>query len=344
MSATVLQRRRLGTAGLLGLVLLLASACQQPYPVRVLQGSTMGTTWTVRLAGMPPELDEATLRGGIDAVLETVNAQMSTYREDSDISRFNQLPAGASLVLPDELMLVLRAALELAEDSGGAYDPTVGPLVNLWGFGAESLHDEAPAQAWIDEALARVGWQRLDWDRHSPLLVQPGGVYLDLSSIAKGYAVDRVLEYLVEQGVQGVLVDIGGDTRMRGRKPDGSAWRIAVEQPLPGPRAAQRVIEPGDRAVATSGSYRNYFDDGDQRYSHTIDPRTGYPVQHDLLSVTVVHESCLQADALATALGVLGPEAGYAFAAQRGLAVLFLQQQDGSIVERMTPAFQDLID
>jgi FAD:protein FMN transferase len=323
---------------------LLGTACARPDPVRVLQGSTMGTTWTVRLATLPPGQDEAGLRDGIEAVLAMVNAQMSTYREDSLVSRFNRLPAGASLEMPMELQVVLQAALDLAEDSGGAYDPTVGPLVNLWGFGPDPDRDIAPDEAAITEVRSRVGWHRLAWDRQSAQLVQPGGVYLDLSSIAKGYAVDRVLEYVVAQGVQGVLVDIGGDARTAGRKPDGRAWRIAIERPVPGPRAVQRVLEPGDRAVATSGSYRNFFEAGGRRYSHTIDPRTGYPVAHDLVSVTVVHDSCLQADALATALGVLGPEQGYDHAVQRGLAVLFLLQRDGRIVERMTPAFRRLLE
>lgn len=343
MSSKLLHRLRPCAAGLLGL-LLLTSACRPPVPVSVLQGATMGTTWTVRLAGMPTGQDEAVLRAGIEDVLADVNAQMSTYREDSVLSRFNRLPAGASQELPEGLQEVLRAALALAEDSEGAYDPTVGPLVNLWGFGPGPDLNAVPAATRIAEALEQVGWQRLHWDRHSALLVQPGGVYLDLSSIAKGYAVDRVLEYLLAQGVRGALVDIGGDTRVHGRKPDGSAWRIAVEQPVPGPRAVQRVFAPGNRAVATSGSYRNFFAADGRQYSHTIDPRTGYPVLHDLVSVTVVRDSCLQADALATALGVLGPEQGYDFALRRDLAVLFLQQQDGRIVERMTPAFRSLLD
>jgi FAD:protein FMN transferase len=326
------------------MLLLALGACRQPDSILVLQGSTMGTTWTVQLAVPPAGLGEDLLRAGIEAELESVNAQMSTWREDSRLSRFNRLPAGESLALSDELVLVLGAALALAEDSGGAYDPTVGPLVNLWGFGPDPYRDTAPSADEIEQARSRAGWQRLDWDRQSAVLVQPGGVYLDLSSIAKGHAVDRVLAYLLGQGAQSVLVDIGGDMRMQGRKPDGSAWRIAVEQPLPGPRAVQRVIEPGDKAVATSGTYRNRFESEGRRYSHTIDPRTGYPVEHDLVSITVVHDSCLQADALATALGVLGPEEGYRFAQDRELAVLFLREQDGRIVEQMTPAFARLLD
>lgn len=325
-------------------MLLLLGACRQADPILVLQGSTMGTTWTVRLAAPPAGLDEAALRAGIEAELESVNAQMSTWREDSLLSRFNRLPAGESLLLSEDLAQVMRAAMALAEESGGAYDPTVGPLVNLWGFGPDPWRESAPSEDEIKQARSRTGWQRLDWDRRSSLLVQPGEVYVDLSSIAKGHAVDRVMAHLIRQGADGVLVDIGGDLRVQGRRPDGSAWRIAVEQPLPGARTVQRVIEPGDRAVATSGTYRNRFESEGRRYSHTIDPRSGYPVEHDLVSITVVHDSCLQADALATALGVLGPEEGYRFALERDLAVLFLREQDGRIIEQMTPAFARLLD
>lgn len=323
--------------------LLFAAGSKAP-PVTVLHGSTMGTTWTVRIGTRPPDVGEAGLREGIEAVLESVNAQMSTWREDSLLSRFNRLPSGGSIDLPDGFASVLGAALDLAEETDGAYDPTVGPLVNLWGFGPDPLRDTVPSAAEIAAARARVGWQRLAWDRKSTVLVQPGGVYLDLSSIAKGHAVDSVLSWLVAQGVDGVLVDIGGETRTRGRKPDGSPWRIAIEQPVPGPGALQRVLEPGDRAIATSGNYRNHFDVGGQRYSHTIDPRTGQPVRHELVAVSVAHGNCMQADALATALGVLGPDEGHEFALQRDLAVLFQVERDGRVVERMTPAFQRLVD
>lgn len=331
-----------------GLVLLLvvvsAIDLRKTEPVLVLHGSTMGTIWTVRIGARPHGIDEAALRAGIEVVLESVNAQMSTWREDSVLSRFNRLPAGGSIAVPDELAMVLRAALELAEDTGGAYDPTVGPLVDLWGFGPDPLRDTVPSADGIAIARTRVGWQRLSWDGRSSVLVQPGGLSLDLSSIAKGHAVDRVLEWLVEQGVDDVLVEIGGETRTRGRKPDGDPWRVAIERPLPGPDGVHRVLEPGDRAVATSGTQHNAFAADGLRHSHMLDPRSGEPVRHDLLAVSVVHESCMWADALATALAVLGPEEGYDFATRRGLAVLFLVERDGGVVERMTPAFRSLVD
>lgn len=331
------------TAGIvLLLVVLAAFAVRRLEPAPVLHGATMGTTWTVRLAGLPPGLDERGLREGIESVLESVNAQMSTWREDSVLSVFNRLPAGGSIAIPDDLAMVLRAALELAEDSGGAYDPTVGPLVNLWGFGPDSDRDAVPPADGIAAARTRVGWQRLDWDRESRLLVQPGGLSVDLSSIAKGHAVDRVLEWVVGQGADGVLVEIGGEVRMQGRKPGGQPWRVALEPRLPG--AALRVLEPGDRAVATSGTDRNAFEAGGRRQSHIIDPRTGLPVRHGLVAVTVLHDTCMLADALATALGVLGPDEGYDFAVQRGLAARFVGEQDGQPVERVTPAFRRLAE
>lgn len=318
---------------------LLLAACAPPPQVHTLSGPTMGTVWTVRLAGLPADVTVPQLRAEIEALLETANAQMSTYRDDTEITRFNRAPAGTAVTVSEDFARVLAAALALAEDTGGAYDPTVGPLVNLWGFGPDGHRDRAPEDAAIAAMRDRVGWRRLDFDAATRRLVQPGGVYLDLSSIAKGDAVDRIVEHLAARGVAAALVDIGGDMRLYGRKPDGSGWRVAIERPVSGPRDVHTIIEPGDRAVATSGSYRNFFRDGGREFSHTIDPRTGHPVVHELVSVTVIDASCLQADALATALTVLGPEEGYAFAEARGLAVLLLVREGDAVAERMTPAF-----
>lgn len=323
---------------------LLLGGCDRAAQVHTLSGPTMGTTWTVRLGDLPAGATLPGLRDEVEALLDEVNAQMSTYREDSDISRFNRADAGEWLDMPEGFARVVEAALALARETGGGYDPTVGPLVNLWGFGPEGHREQAPDESAIASIRARVGWQRLRFDPARRALLQPGAAYLDLSSIAKGYAVDRIAEHLASRGVGAFLVDIGGDMRLRGRKPDGSAWRVAIERPTPGTRDVQTIIEPGDRAVATSGSYRNFFRDQGREFSHTIDPRTGYPVRHELVSVTVIASTCMQADALATALTVLGPEEGYAFARTRGLAVLFLMREGERIEERMTPAFARYLD
>ncbi|WP_290652450.1 FAD:protein FMN transferase [Aquisalimonas sp.] len=329
---------------LLPAICLLAVACGQPPQVQTLSGASMGTTWSVQFVAAPGEDDVAAVRADIEAALERVNAQMSTYREDSHISRFNRAAPGESITLPPDFTVVLLAAKELAEQTDGAYDPTVGPLVNVWGFGPDGPRSEAPAEDAIEAARARVGWQQLALDRDTRALTQPGGVYLDLSSIAKGYAADLIAERLETRGITAYLVDIGGDMRVRGRKPDGERWRIAIERPVPGERAIQSVIQPGDKAVATSGSYRQFFREGDREFSHTIDPRTGYPTPQELVSVTVLHDNAKEADGLATAIMALGPEAGYAFAREQDVAVLLLVRDDDTVEERMTPAFAPYVD
>ena len=338
--AELLRIRPARGAGLLaGLVVLLAAACSRPPDPITLGGPTMGTSWSVRLASPPDRGDVRELRGEIEAILETINAEMSTYREESLISRFNRANAGERFELPPDFTTVLEDSLVLAEDSDGAFDPTVGPLVNLWGFGPEGHRTEPPPEAGITEARARTGWRQLLYDPAIRVLEQSGGVYLDFSSIAKGHAVDRIAEHLVEQGVSGFVVDIGGDLRTRGTRPDGRPWRIAVERPQSGERAIHSVIEPGDMALATSGSYRNFFRDQDRVFSHTIDPRTGWPVAHDIVSVSVLHARCAMADGLATVLTVLNEEQGMAFARERELAVLWLVNTEDGVQERMTPAF-----
>ena len=324
-------------AGVMLLALFLA-ACGEADQLREIRGGTMGTTWSAQFVESA-DTDTAGLRDELDAALETVNAQMSTYREESHISRFNQAEAGESVALPPEFTVVLMAALELAEATDGAFDPTVGPLVNLWGFGPDGPRGEAPPEELLDAARERVGWQQLEFDMDGRRLTQPGGVYLDLSSIAKGYAADLLAEVLEGRGIDRYLVSIGGDMRIRGDKPGGAPWRIAVERPDPGSRDIHTVIEPGDVAMATSGSYRNFFRDGEQTYSHTIDPLTGYPVPQDLVSVTVLHDSAKMADGLATAITALGAEDGYRFAREQGLNALLLISDNEGVAERMTPGF-----
>ncbi len=337
--------RLLHSAWPIALCLLLAlflAGCESPPRVYQLGGQTMGTTWSVQANNLPQGLSQQQLHDRIEAILELINSQMSTYRDDADITRFNQAAPGESFSLAEDFATVLSAALSLAAETDGAYDPTVGPLVNLWGFGPDGLRDQAPDPAEIEAARQRVGWQRVAFDANSRELTQTGGVYLDLSSIAKGHAVDRIAEWLEDAGVTGYLVDIGGDLRVHGVKPDGSAWRIAIERPVPGTREIYSVIEPQDLAVASSGNYRNFFIDQDQLFSHTIDPRSGYPVRGGIASITVLHRSTKQADALATALGVFSADEAFAFALERNLAVLFLVHSEGSLEERATPAFERL--
>ena len=333
---------RLAFAAMALAILLLSSGCSKP--VHKLAGPTMGTTWQVQVAGVPSGTSLEQLQADIEALLDMVNRQMSTYIDDSDLSRFNQAEAGTWQRIPPDFAKVLASSLRLAEISDGAFDPTVGPLVNLWGFGPDGRRHRAPDADDVSDALARIGWQRLETRDNGREVQQPGGLYLDLSAIAKGYAVDRLGEYLDARGVDAWLVDIGGDMRARGIKPDGSPWRIAVERPSSGARQIHSVVEPGDNAMATSGDYRNYFRDGARQFSHTIDPRTAEPVGHQLASVTVIHDNCMEADGYATLLTVLGPEEGLAFATERDLAAFFITRvpgQDGEAFrEDMTEAFR----
>jgi FAD:protein FMN transferase len=346
----LLQRRAEGTVrgiqqGLRALfavgLMLMMVACDQPRQIHMISGSTMGTTWSVKLVDMPAGVTLAPLRQDIELVLESINRQMSTYRPDSDISRFNQAEAGSWHALPPDFWRVARYSLELAKDTGGAFDPTVGPLVNLWGFGPQEEADGGiPDAAAREAALARVGWHRIARRDGDQALQQPGDAYLDLSAAAKGYAVDKVMELLLGRGVKNALVEIGGDLRGHGLKPDGQPWRIAVEKPLPGVRQIAHVLEVRDVAVATSGDYRNYVLEGGVRRSHLIDPRLGEPISNGVVSVTVVHKGCMEADGLATALSVLDPDEGMAYAEKRNLAVLLMVQTETGLEERMSTPFR----
>ncbi len=333
------RRGRVGPILLLLALLSGLAACDRPREPITFTGGTMGTVWTVRLSALPAGLSGSELRAGIETRLEQVNAEMSTYRADSLISAFNTAEPGLVFALPDGFASVLGEALYWAEQTAGAFDPTAGPLVNLWGFGPPAGADQAPDEQSISDALSRVGWQRLDFDPMAARLTQTGGVYLDLSAIAKGWAVDLLSEYLIEQGASGFMVDIGGDLRTHGRRPDGRPWRVAIERPRPGERAVHTILEVGSVALATSGDYRNFFTAGERRFSHLIDPRNGYPVAHETVSVTVAAARCLTADALATALSILPIDEGWALAVDRDLAVLWILAEGDALIERTTPAF-----
>lgn len=310
-----------------------------PTASAALAGATMGTTWSARLA-LPRGRTEAEARHAIQAALDDVVAQMSTWEPDSDITRYNRAATGWQ-TLPAGFFHVLSHALALAEDSGGAYDPTVGPLVNAWGFGPHQRAFEPPSPSAIEAARTRCGWRRVQLDAQHQAALQPGGAYLDLSSIAKGYGVDRAAMALDALGITQYLVEVGGELRARGKRPDGQPWRVAIEVPDASDDHAL-ALPLRDHSIATSGDYRRHAGSGDERYAHTIDPRTGLPVRNGLASVTVLHPGCMQADALATALTVLGEEEGLAYARRHELAALFILRERDAWRVVATPAFQAL--
>ncbi len=324
------------------LLLFLAGCSREDSGVR-LSGSAMGTGWNVtyvRPDRDAPDPDE--VRRGIAEELERVEQSMSTWRPDSEISRFNRAPAGQWFPLSDSFIEVLQIALEVGEASGGAYDVTVAPLVDLWGFGAGRAGNrfEAPDPQAVRALLGTVGQNLLELDRErSRLRKAVDGLALDFSSVAKGYGVDRVAQWLAAQRLTDFLVEVGGEVRVMGKSPRRDAWRIAIERPELARGGVAAAIEVSDAAVATSGDYRNYFELDGRRYSHSIDPRTGFPVTHDLVSVTVVDSSAAVADAWATALIVLGAEQAARLAQQRGLAVYFIRRTDDGFSSSHTPAF-----
>ena len=317
----------LGVAPLLMLFVLALGGCGPREHTLTLAGPTMGTSWSVQIPQPPAGLDQAALYADITAVLAEVNARMSTYQPDSELSRFNVAQSTDWFPVSVELVRLVETALAVSTLSDGAFDVTVGPLVNLWGFGPDVTADALPTQTDLDAARARVGWTQLDSRAEPPALRKArADVYVDLSAIAKGHGVDRVADALDARGLTDYLVEIGGELRGRGVNAHGEPWRIAIERPDPGRRAVLRVVALADQAMATSGDYRNFFELDGQRYSHTIDPATGRPVDHQLASVTVLAQRCSEADAWATALLVLGPERGRVLADERGLAALFVER------------------
>ena len=328
-----------GWAACLALALAIAGCAREATQLAI-TGEALGTTWSVKVSEPPPGLGEPQARQAVAAALAQVDAQMSTYREDSELSRFNRAQSTDWLPVSPDTVAVVAEAQRIAALSQGALDVTVGPLVNLWGFGPDPIPDEVPDAAAVASARERVGYEMLAYRLQPPALrkARPD-LYVDLSAIAKGYAVDRAAAALERHGATDYLVEVGGELRSRGRSPRGDGWRVAIERPIPGQRTVERVILPGDNGLATSGDYRHYFEQDGRRYSHTIDPSTGQPIAHTLASVTVVHPSATTADGLATALLVLGPERGAELSQALGLAVLMIIRSGNGFEERSSSAF-----
>ena len=308
--------------------LLTLSACSPAPRDAALSGQTMGTTYSIRLADAPLDRGELRrLQGGVDAALAEVNRQMSTYLPDSEISRFNCAGANEPVAISPDFQFVVRRALEIAEATDDTFDPTVGALVNLWGFGPDGLRRAAPAPDQIAAARAVTGWRHLRLAPGGRLEKDVADLKLDLGAIAKGFGVDRVAALLRERGLANFLVEIGGETLGAGRNASGEPWRVGVLKP-DGSTDLQGIARLTDgRAIATSGDYRNFYrDETGELRAHIVDPRTAAPVGHAVASVSVLAGDCLTADALATALFVLGPDEGLPLLAARfpGVEAFFI--------------------
>ncbi len=322
-----------------------AGLAPEPGGVQVeASGRAMGGDWTLKAVGQPDLPPEALTRA-VQANLDAVVAQMSPWEAEADISRFNAAPAGSWRALPEDFAEVLACALELAELSDGAFDPTVGRLTDLWGFGPPGPVDRPPGPDDLAAALDEAGWRRLDFDARARRARQPGGLALDFSGIAKGYGVDAAARALRRLGLTCFLLEVGGELRGEGVKPDGSPWWVALEH-LPGEAANQAPILVAlcGTSVATSGDYRRYMAHEGRRLAHTLDPRTGRPSESGVACASVIHAQCMRADAWCTLLSVLDPEEGLALCRTHDIAARLLVRTKRGLEERLSPAFQALLD
>ncbi|MBW6510295.1 MAG: FAD:protein FMN transferase [Desulfuromonadales bacterium] len=328
-------------------VLLSVAGCQQQPatdPYLQLSGQTMGTTWSVALRSSNAP-DAAGIKAGLQERLDGINALMSTYDPSSEISRFNQFSGNDWFPVSEDTARVVALALEISRLTDGAFDVSVGPLVELWGFGALPRKSLPPTAEQIAEVLAAVGYENLQL-RRDPAAIRKKNPQLriDFAAIAKGYAVDLLAHYLDQLQIEHYLVEIGGELKMRGVRSDGSPWRIAIEQPLDSSRKVAAIFPLTDIALATSGNYRNYYEENGRRYVHTIDPVSGKPIQHQLASATVLDPLAARADALATALMVMGEHRGRQFCEEHQIAAYFIIHHNTETTSYSSPAFQGLLE
>ncbi|HEY0922042.1 FAD:protein FMN transferase [Rheinheimera pacifica] len=324
---------------LIGLAILVScSPSTPPTEQYQLNGNTMGTYYVVKFY-TDAAVDKTALQHQIDTELELVNDLMSTYRPESELMRFNRHSDGSVFPLSPQTHTVVAEALRIAGQTQGVLDVTVGPLVELWGFGARGRIEHAPDDAIIQQTRAVVGFDKLTLTAQGLQKANPE-LAVDLSPIAKGFGVDQVAAILEQNGITNYLVEIGGEMRLKGVKPEQQPWKIAIEKPVNNERAVQRILVPGDIGVATSGDYRIYFEENGIRYSHLLDPRTGKPINNRTVSVTVLHPSCMTADGYATALNVMDSQEALAFANQHGIAVLLVVKTDDGYTELSSEAFK----
>ena len=341
-------RRTIHTAIVLLLVLayLGCQATERSASSTQFSGPTMGTRYNVEVVVRDLSSQRLVeLRDIVEAVLDDVNSKMSNYVEDSEVSQLNRWSATDPLEVSADTLEVLLHASEISATTSGAFDITVAKLVGAWGFGPAGRPIDQPTPEEIERLRALTGWEKLQIDRATSTVTKAhGGLTIDLSAIAKGYAVDRVADALDQEGVGNYMVEVGGEVRTQGLNGQGESWRIGIERPVPNEQAIDLIVPLSGLAMATSGDYRNYYEVEGQRLSHSIDPRTGFPITHNVASVSVIAPLCVRADAYATGLLVLGPE-GFELAEDLGLAAYFLQRdKEGVFVGRMTTAFKQILE
>lgn len=321
------------------------SACTPPpAPGIDLSGPAQGTMYSVKVASPPANVDAHTVRLIIDDVLHQIDMQMSGYRPDSEISRFNQSQSTGWIDVSADLAAVVELAQTVSTASDGALDVTVAPLVNLWGMGPGGDLKSVPTEEEIAHARDSVGFGRLEVRTNPPALRKElPDLTVDLNAVAQGYTVDVMAQRFAAAGIDNFMIDVGGEVRASGHSSSGRPWRIAIERPVNTDPMPYAIAQLGDGAISTSGEYRHFVDRDGHRYSHTIDPRTGRPVQHSLASVVVVAKTAGEADAWTTALNVLGEDEGYALALRRDMAAMFIVDHDGRLESRMTRKMENYV-
>lgn len=316
---------------------------QRPVPAEF-SGSTMGTRYQIKIADLPREIEQTYIENQIFSTLDQVDKLMSTYKPNSDVSRFNRAAIDESVIIDKQTLEVIQLSKLIYTLSNGAFDITVSPIVQLWGFGPEFKQNKLPSANDIQRALDKVGFDKIQITDNPPALEKLQDVEIDLSAIAKGYGVDQVAKLLDTHNIENYLVEVGGEIRVKGTNRAGQRWRIGIETPSFIRSGARQAIAIDNASIATSGDYRNFFEVEGKRYSHTINPLTGKPVEHNLASVTVVSRSCAEADALATAMSVLGPKRGFELAVESKLAAYFLVRENDGYQQLMTDSFRDIVD
>lgn len=311
-------------------------------PMLEIHGRTMGTFYGVKVVGDFPG-GQQTLQTQVDSLLKHYNDEISTYDPNSSLSKFNQQQTTAPFPVSQEMADIVISAVRVGQRTQGVLDVTVGPLVNLWGFGPDKRPIKTPTDAQIAAARQRVGIQHMHVDvsaDHAALRKDVPDIYVDLSTIGEGFGADKVAEFLESRGVHNYLVEIAGASRSRGVNAKGEPWKLAIQKPTDELDEVQAIVKPDGRAVSTSGSYRNYYELDGQRYSHIIDPATGKPITHRLVSATVITPTALEADGLDTALMVMGPEKAMAFARQQHLAVYLVIKTDKGFKAEYSESFE----
>jgi thiamine biosynthesis lipoprotein len=318
------------------IMLTLFSCLSEKEKLVHITGNTMGTYYSVKVVGSNIVIEDLKIQ--VDGLLKEVNNVFSTYIDDSELSRLNKNQSLTPIKITPVLADVLKLSKEIYKSSDGAFDVTVGPLVNMWGFGPDKII-ERPTDEEIKKKMKAIGSDNFKIIEDS-IVKSKENLYIDLSAIAKGQAVDDVALVLANKGFKSFLVEIGGEVRAQGQKPDGSKWRVGIEKPSKQlGQAIQKVVVLDKMSIATSGGYRNYLKYGDEVFSHTINPKTGTPVEHKLVSVSVLNENCAVADAWATAFMVLGAEKGLDIANRLGLKAYFLVKTDEGFKEIQSSLF-----